>query len=70
MTESDKPARDTAHAFLVTRLKHQTWELKRLYGFDYIAPTCVKCDGILSKKSESPNLICLRCGIKYELKEQ
>jgi len=60
----------TAHAFLVTRLHHETRAMKRLYGFEYEAPRCPKCDGILGKMSEPSKLICLRCGIEYELKEQ
>jgi len=59
----------TAHAFLKARLHHDTRAMKRLYGYDYEAPTCLKCNGILNKMSEPSKLICLRCGIEYELKE-
>lgn len=71
MSERDKLARSSAHAFLVTRLKRMTWQMTRLYGFDYAPPTCLKCGegiGILSKLSEPSKLICLKCGTKYELK--
>lgn len=40
------------------------------FSLEWIAPTCLKCDGILSKAQGSSNLICLKCGAEYELKEE
>jgi hypothetical protein len=66
--EKEMSDKATAHAFLKARLHRDTRAMRKLYGFDYDAPTCPKCDGILGKMSEPSKLICLRCGIEYELK--
>jgi hypothetical protein len=68
---SEMPTKkESANAKLKEKLKPISDGLHFIFGINYVAPTCLKCDGFLSKASDSANLICLKCGAKYELKEQ
>ncbi|MCJ7431018.1 hypothetical protein MUO83_07405 [Candidatus Bathyarchaeota archaeon] len=61
---------EMAHVKLKDKLDRIPAGLNFYYGVKYSYPTCLKCDGILSKASDSAHLICLKCEAKYELKEQ
>jgi hypothetical protein len=62
--------KESAHLKLKEELEKLSNGIHFIFEVRYIAPTCLKCDGFLSEAHGSPNLICLRCGIAYELKEQ
>ena len=59
-----------AHRLLKEKIDSISAFLHFKFEVKYAHPTCLKCDGFLSKASDSANLICLKCGAKYELKEQ
>jgi hypothetical protein len=70
MNEMPTKKEERAHVKLKDKLDRIPAGLNFFYGVKYLYPTCLKCSGILSKTSEPSKLICLRCGIEYELKEQ
>jgi len=62
--------KEAANAKLKENLKPISDGLHFVFGITYVAPTCLRCDGFLSKAQGSSDLICLKCEAKYELKEK
>jgi len=61
--------RESAHAKLKEKLALISDGVHFIFELDWKPPTCLKCEGFLSKIEGSPNLICFKCGAKFELKE-
>jgi hypothetical protein len=69
--ELSKIERLELHGLLKGKLHQARVSVRNIYGFEYYhPPTCLKCgdEGFLSKL-EGSQLICLKCGAKFELKE-
>ena len=68
---SEMPTKEWyAHRYLKEYLDWLHGRIHFRYSLEWESPTCLKCGSLLSKKSESSNLICFMCGAEYELKEQ
>jgi len=70
MNEMPTKKEEMAHVKLKEKLDRIPAGLDFYYGVKYLYPTCLKCDGILSKAQGSSDLICLKCEARYELKAQ